>query len=135
MNDLSRSIRSLNLGSLKPCNWTRSNFRGGSGTPEFRPVRFPVWIVLLLVAGCAEHDGRTREGMTWAQERLFEGRKAELKERVDRGRLRLVEASLGEGARLHAAAEAFAAEIAALDDPDREVDVIELCRVRRGGES
>ena len=89
----------------------------------------------VLVAGCAEHDGRTREGMTWAQERLFEGRKADLKERVDRGRLRLVEASLGEGARLHAAAEAFAAEIAALDDPDREVDVIELCRARRGGES
>lgn len=95
----------------------------------------------VLVVGCAEHDGRTREGVTWTGERLFEGRKADLKERVDRSRLRLVEASLGEGARLHAAARAFAAEIEALaaGEAGEEVDVVALCRSRAaaggGGEA
>ena len=88
----------------------------------------------VLVVGCAEHDGRTREGVTWTGERLFGGRKAELKERVDRSRLRLVEASLGEGARLHEAALAFSAEIDALSrqDPEDALDVVDLCRARAG---
>lgn len=80
----------------------------------------------VLVVGCPAHDGRTREGVDWAQARLFEGRKAELKERVDKDRVRLVQATLGEHAALHAAALAFADDIAALE---REpVDVVALCR-------
>ena len=83
----------------------------------------------VLVVGCPEHDGRTREGVTWARERLFEGRRADLKERVDRDRVRLVQASLGERVLLHAAARAFADEIAALADSDSEpVDIVDLCR-------
>jgi ferredoxin/coenzyme F420-reducing hydrogenase delta subunit len=68
----------------------------------------------VLVVGCAEHDGRTREGVTWTQQRLFDGRKADLKERVERRRIRLVEATLGEQVRLHAAVTSFRAEIEAL---------------------
>ncbi|HUG39324.1 MAG TPA: cytochrome b N-terminal domain-containing protein [Longimicrobiales bacterium] len=87
----------------------------------------------VLVVGCPEHDGRTREGVTWTSERLFEGRGAELKERVDRSRLRLVEATLGEGVKLHGAATAFAAEIDALArlSEEEQIDLLSLCRTRR----
>ena len=83
----------------------------------------------VLVVGCAEHDGRTREGVTWAQQRLFEGRKADLKERVDKSRVRLVQASLGEGVALHDAARLFAAEIEALAaTPTEDVDLVAACK-------
>lgn len=84
----------------------------------------------VLVVGCPEHDGRTREGVTWTEERLYEGRLADLKPRVDRSRLRLVQATIGEHARLHEAALAFAAEIDALA-AEEEVDVVAWCR--KGG--
>ncbi|MEX2609229.1 MAG: cytochrome b N-terminal domain-containing protein [Gemmatimonadota bacterium] len=84
----------------------------------------------VLVVGCPEHDGRTREGLTWTEERLFQGRPADLKARVDRRRVRLVQAALGERAVFHDAALAFGAEIEALASvPEEErVDVLELCR-------
>ena len=82
----------------------------------------------VLVVGCPTHDGRTREGVAWTQERLFEGRKADLKERVDRRRVRLVQAALGEGVVLHDAALAFAEDIDALADADDVIDLVELCR-------
>lgn len=83
----------------------------------------------VLVVGCAEHDGRTREGVTWTNERLFEGRLAGLKERVEKRRVRLVQASLGERVVLHAAARAFAAEIEALADAEEKAaDIVEMCR-------
>jgi coenzyme F420-reducing hydrogenase delta subunit len=81
----------------------------------------------VLVVGCPSHDGRTREGVDWAEARLFEGRPSDLKERVDRRRVKLVQASLGEGVVLHAAALAFAEEIEALAAADAP-DVIELCK-------
>jgi ferredoxin/coenzyme F420-reducing hydrogenase delta subunit len=85
----------------------------------------------VLVVGCPEHDGRTREGVTWARERLFEGRPAELKERVDRSRVRLVQASLSEGVTLHAAALAFAADIASLAEAgEQPFDVVAACAGR-----
>lgn len=83
----------------------------------------------VLVVGCAEHDGRTREGVTWTEERLFEGRKADLKARVDKTRVRLVQASLGEGAQLHDAARLFAAEIEALAAQHPvDIDLVEVCK-------
>jgi ferredoxin/coenzyme F420-reducing hydrogenase delta subunit len=87
----------------------------------------------VLVVGCPEHDGRTREGVTWTSQRMHEGRKAELKPRVERSRVRLVQAVLGDGVRLHDAVTAFQAEIeaAAAAAGDREVDVIALCRGRQ----
>jgi coenzyme F420-reducing hydrogenase delta subunit len=73
----------------------------------------------VLVAGCREHDGRTREGVTWAEQRLFEGRKAELKERVDGRRVRLVQAThLGRAYGCTPRVTAFAGEIEALERLD-----------------
>src|SRR5690606_30390113 len=86
----------------------------------------------VLVVGCPEHDGRTREGVTWTEQRLFHGRPADLKARVDRNRVRLVQATLGEHVRLHTAATTFAAEIDALAGGETdEVDVIAMCRLTR----
>lgn len=84
----------------------------------------------VLVVGCPEHDGRTREGAIWTAERLFSGRRAELKRRVDRRRVRLVQASLGEGVALHDAVSAFAVEIEALAlaGDDAEIDIVAACR-------
>jgi ferredoxin/coenzyme F420-reducing hydrogenase delta subunit len=84
----------------------------------------------VLVVGCPEHDGRTREGVTWTEERLFQGRKAELQARVDPSRVRLVQATIGEGVRLHAAVTAFAAEIEALNwlSHEEQIDLISLCK-------
>jgi ferredoxin/coenzyme F420-reducing hydrogenase delta subunit len=85
----------------------------------------------VLVVGCQEHDGRTREGVTWTEERLFEGRLADLKPRVDRARVRLAQASLGESAVLHAAVQAFAAEIdqLAIENAESETfDVVAVCK-------
>ncbi|HET9440345.1 MAG TPA: hydrogenase iron-sulfur subunit [Longimicrobiales bacterium] len=93
----------------------------------------------VLVVGCPEHDGRTREGVTWTEERLFEGRKAELKERVDRRRVRLTQAALSETTLLHAAALSFAQEIEALaaksDAEIDDLDVVTLCKNRNLVES
>jgi ferredoxin/coenzyme F420-reducing hydrogenase delta subunit len=88
----------------------------------------------VLVVGCPAHDGRTRDGAALADERLFGGRPADLKPRVDRRRVRLVQATVGEAAMLHGAALAFAAEIDALagaaagTPDDAPVDVVALCR-------
>ena len=85
----------------------------------------------VLVVGCPSHDGRTREGVTWTEQRLYEGRKADLKERVPRERIRLLEAALGEGVMLHEASRAFAAEIEALDDAGTVApDLVSLFRAR-----
>jgi ferredoxin/coenzyme F420-reducing hydrogenase delta subunit len=87
----------------------------------------------VMVVGCPEHDGRTREGVTWTAQRLFEGRKAELKQRVDRSRVRLVQVNLTESVRLHDAVLAFRNEIDALAhaSSEDEVDLVALCRVRQ----
>lgn len=82
----------------------------------------------VLVAGCREHDGRTREGVRWTEERIFEGRPADLKQRVDRNRVRLVQATLGETVMLHESVLAFAAEIEALAAADQEIDIVDMCR-------
>jgi ferredoxin/coenzyme F420-reducing hydrogenase delta subunit len=88
----------------------------------------------VLVVGCPEHDGRTREGVTWTKERLHGGRRAELKERVDRRRLRLVQAALGESVLLHDAVRDFADRIEALAaapaDDAAAPDLVALCRDR-----
>lgn len=86
----------------------------------------------VLVVGCPEHDGRTREGVTWTEQRLFEGRKAELEERVDARRVRLVQATIGESVRLHDAVAAFAADIEELGrlSDEEQIDLISLCKAR-----
>jgi len=51
----------------------------------------------VLVVACPPRDCWNREGATWLEQRLFEGREAELKERVDRRRIALVWAGAAEG--------------------------------------
>lgn len=62
----------------------------------------------VLIVGCAG-SCRFREGMTWTKARLFEGRSPELPARVDRSRVRLLELTRLEPARLKAEAAAFLA--------------------------
>jgi len=84
----------------------------------------------VLVVGCPEHDGRTREGVTWTAQRLFQGRRADLKARADARRVRLVQANVGECARLHDAVLAFGADIDALNNLSEEerIDLVGMCR-------
>ena len=80
----------------------------------------------VLVAACAPRDCRAREGPKWLGERLFFEREAELHARVDRARVRVVNAGASERAAFAAALAAFRAEIAAREraeaEPAVEVD-------------
>jgi coenzyme F420-reducing hydrogenase delta subunit/Pyruvate/2-oxoacid:ferredoxin oxidoreductase delta subunit len=77
----------------------------------------------VLIAACPERDCWNREGTRWARERLLHGREAELKERVDRARIRFVEAGSGERRALAAQVHAFQAEVAALARAQAEADL------------
>ncbi len=92
----------------------------------------------VLVVSCPERDCRGREGVRWLRERVLHGREAELQERVDRRRVRLVEAAATEPAVLCGAVRGLAADVAALDGPgpetpgdDGTLDLVALCRARR----
>lgn len=71
----------------------------------------------VMLAGCPERDCWNREGTRWARERLFHGREAELQERVDRRRIRFVEAGAAERGRLAAEIDAFRGRLSALEKP------------------
>jgi coenzyme F420-reducing hydrogenase delta subunit len=81
----------------------------------------------VMVAACPERDCWNREGPGWTEGRLFHDREAELKERVDRRRVRLVHAGLGDRAPLARHLAAFQRDVAALEragrDQDLEVDL------------
>jgi ferredoxin/coenzyme F420-reducing hydrogenase delta subunit len=83
----------------------------------------------VLIATCAERDCRGREGPKWLHQRLYEGREAELKERVDRARIRVVEASAGDARVLRDALHRFQADVAQLAAASAEdnVDLLALC--------
>lgn len=83
----------------------------------------------VLVATCPQRDCRGREGTKWLYERLYEGREAELKERVDRRRVRVIEAGAGEPRLLINALAEFRADIAklALADGEDNIDLLALC--------
>jgi coenzyme F420-reducing hydrogenase delta subunit/Pyruvate/2-oxoacid:ferredoxin oxidoreductase delta subunit len=83
----------------------------------------------VLVVSCPPRDCRNREGVRWLEQRVHHGREAELKERVDRRRVRILHAAAGERELLARAIGSFRAEVAALARPTvEEVDLIELCR-------
>lgn len=68
----------------------------------------------VLVLTCPPRDCWNREGPRWLTERVYNGREAELQERVDRARVRVASVSSGHaGATAHLVA-AFVEEIAAL---------------------
>ncbi len=89
----------------------------------------------VLIVSCPPRDCRHREGPKWLEARLFHEREAELRERVDRRRVRLMHAATGERDVVRAALSAFRAEVAALDaaaaEPD--VDLDRLCELAEAG--
>ncbi len=89
----------------------------------------------VLVAACPPRDCTSREGATWLAQRLFEGREAELQERVDRRRVRLVHAAEGEARRVRTALEALRAEVQALGRQPLAPDLPEAeCATTASGE-
>jgi ferredoxin len=69
----------------------------------------------VLIAACPPRDCTSREGSKWLEARLFAGREAELQERVDRQRVRLVHAGEGEPALVLGALAELRAEVGALE--------------------
>ncbi len=78
----------------------------------------------VLVASCPPRDCWSREGPKWLEARLYEDREAELKARVDRRRVRVEHASAGEGRRLRAALRAFRDDLAGLESPGAEREIV-----------
>ncbi len=85
----------------------------------------------VVVASCPPRDCWNREGVAWMEARLFEGREAELKERVDRTRVRVVYAAEGERTVLAEAVDRFRSEIRGLDGAVAEeaIQIDTICEV------
>lgn len=83
----------------------------------------------VMVAACPPRDCWSREGGAWAVQRLFHGREAELKERVDRGRVHLAFAGEGEPGVALAELRAFRARLALLGwtEGEADIDLVALC--------
>lgn len=83
----------------------------------------------VVLGSCPERDCVNREGPKWLRERLFNDREAELQERVDRRRVRIVTFAPGDVRAAVAACEQFRAELAQLDQPlpEEAMDVDVIC--------
>jgi ferredoxin len=83
----------------------------------------------VMVAVCPPRDCWNREGVTWLEERVYNQREAELKDRVDRRRLRIAYAGEGEARRLMAELEIFRGQVAALERAlgERGFEVEAIC--------
>ena len=77
----------------------------------------------VLVVACPPRDCWGREGPRWLVERLFNGREAELKARVDRRRVRVAHASLHDRSALEMALDEFTRALARLDAPATETGI------------
>ncbi len=69
----------------------------------------------VLVAACPPRDCRSREGVKWFDERVHNGREAELQERVDRRRIDVVYAGAGEARVLRDRVARFWSSVRAMD--------------------
>ncbi|HEX6668716.1 MAG TPA: hydrogenase iron-sulfur subunit [Gemmatimonadales bacterium] len=89
----------------------------------------------VLVAACPLRDCWNREGPRWLEERVYHDREAELKERVDRQRVRIAHAGLRERARIVEALRGFQAEVRALAAAPGEdaIDLLLLCEPEESG--
>jgi coenzyme F420-reducing hydrogenase delta subunit/Pyruvate/2-oxoacid:ferredoxin oxidoreductase delta subunit len=89
----------------------------------------------VLVAACPLRDCWNREGPRWLEERVYHDREAELKERVDRRRVRIAHAGLRERARIVEALRGFQAEVRALAAAPGEdaIDLLLLCEPEESG--
>jgi len=74
----------------------------------------------VLIVSCPPRDCWNREGPKWLEQRLFHDREAELKARVDRRRVRLAYAGLGEPATVRTQLLALREEVLALAAAERE---------------
>ena len=84
----------------------------------------------VLVVACPERDCWNREGSKWLEQRLFHDREAELQERVDRRRVRLVNRAWGEEVQLRAQLEAFQRAVARIEsvaEAELDIDLIAEC--------
>jgi coenzyme F420-reducing hydrogenase delta subunit len=92
----------------------------------------------VLILSCPPRDCWNREGPKWLEARLFHEREAELRDRVDRRRVRMVPAAAGERALVRAALATFRADVSALDAAaaESDVDLERLCELAEtAGES
>jgi ferredoxin len=85
----------------------------------------------VLIVACPTRDCWNREGVVWLEARVHENREAELKERVDRRRVRIAQIAEHDAVGLALALERFRADVAALESATREerVDFEALCEV------
>ncbi len=77
----------------------------------------------VLILSCPPRDCWNREGPRWLHERLHHGREAELQERVDRRRVRVAYAGLGERAAVLRALAAYRRDVADLEAAQGETDI------------
>ena len=77
----------------------------------------------VMVAACSGRDCWNREGPKWAAQRLYAGREANLKERVDRRRLRYVQTGAGGRGDIAAALAAFKSQIAEMQPVRTETEI------------
>jgi coenzyme F420-reducing hydrogenase delta subunit len=77
----------------------------------------------VLIVSCPPRDCWHREGPKWLEQRLYHDREAELKARVDRRRVRLAFAALGELDRVRAELAAYRLDLADLEAAARERDI------------
>jgi ferredoxin len=68
----------------------------------------------VLICSCPPRDCWNREGVRWLDQRLFHAREAELQERVDRRRVRVAHAGLGEPDVVRQALARFRRDLAVL---------------------
>jgi ferredoxin len=77
----------------------------------------------VLLLACPPRDCWNREGPRWMSERMFHGRDAELKPRVDRRRVRIAHVSPTDAAGALQALRAFAGDMERLDRPSADDDL------------
>jgi coenzyme F420-reducing hydrogenase delta subunit/Pyruvate/2-oxoacid:ferredoxin oxidoreductase delta subunit len=89
----------------------------------------------VLVVSCPPRDCWSREGPKWLEQRLYHEREAELQERVDRRRVRLVHAGAAECGVVVAAIVQFRAEITTLaaSPGEAEPDFARECEAEEAG--
>lgn len=90
-----------------------------------------------MVAACPARDCWNREGGKWVHARMFEGREAELQERVDRRRVHLAYAGEAERPVVLRELAAFRESLArlAVAEGEDEVDMLALCERADGPEA
>jgi ferredoxin len=89
----------------------------------------------VMVVSCPADDCRNREGGKWLEQRVYHGREAELQERVDRSRVRLVEATSRDRTGVLRALERFRADLPRVRSyAESEFDLLALCDRETTGE-